>query len=89
MGKMVGAAEFKAHCLRIIAEVERTGEIVTVTNRGRPMVEVKPVENPATERPPLRGCMKGAIKILGNIDEPFDPDWEKQWETNNPSELYR
>ena len=29
MGKQIGAAEFKAHCLRILDEVERSGEPVT------------------------------------------------------------
>lgn len=44
MGKMVGAAEFKAHCLRILDEVERTGESVTITKRGRPVGELRPVD---------------------------------------------
>jgi len=89
MGKIIGAAEFKANCLRILDEVERTGEPVTITKRGKPVAEVKPVEKPQQMRPALFGFMKGKIKILGNIDEPFDPDWEEQWEANNPPELYR
>lgn len=44
MGKMIGAAEFKAHCLRILDEVQRTGEPVTITKRGKPVAEVKPVQ---------------------------------------------
>jgi prevent-host-death family protein len=91
MGKLVGVAEFKAHCARIIAEVERTGEPVTVTNRGRPVVEVKAVETQETERPSLIGCMRGMITFLHEDDalSAFDPDWEEQWEANNPPELYR
>lgn len=42
MGKMIGAAEFKAHCLRILDEVERTGEPITITKRGRPVGELRP-----------------------------------------------
>jgi prevent-host-death family protein len=81
MGKMIGAAEFKAHCARIIAEIDRTGEGVTVTVRGRPVVEVKPVEKPRAERPPLFGFMKGKGMIRGDIvGSPLDPDWEEQWE---------
>ena len=90
MGKMIGAAEFKAHCLRILDEVERTGEPVTITKRGKPVAEVKAVEKPETEAAPLFGFMKGSIQILGDIVEsPLDPDWEEQWEANNPAELYR
>ncbi|CAA9519684.1 MAG: hypothetical protein AVDCRST_MAG62-1030 [uncultured Sphingomonas sp.] len=40
MGKMIGAAEFKAHCLRILDEVERTGEPITITKRARPVGEL-------------------------------------------------
>ena len=90
MGKMIGAAEFKAHCLRILTEIERTGEPVTITKRGKPVAEVKAVEKLEAEAVPLFGCMKGQIQILGDIVEsPFDPDWEQQWEANNPPELYR
>ncbi|HEY0114308.1 MAG TPA: type II toxin-antitoxin system Phd/YefM family antitoxin [Allosphingosinicella sp.] len=42
MGRMIGAAEFKAHCLRILDEVERTGEPVTITKRGRIVGELHP-----------------------------------------------
>lgn len=88
MGKIIGAAEFKAHCLRILDEVQRSGESITITKRGKPVAEVKPVED--ERRPPLFGCMKGTVTILGDIEEsPFDPDWEEQWEANNPPEMYR
>lgn len=90
MGKMIGAAEFKAHCLRILDEVQRTGEPVTITKRGKPVAEVKAVEKPGAERVPLFGFMKGSIQIRGDIVEsPLEPDWEEQWEANNPPELYR
>ena len=89
MSKMIGAAEFKAHCLRILDEVQRTGEPVTITKRGKPVAEVKAVEKLEKEFAPLFGFMKGSIEILGDIESPLGPDWEEQWEANNPSELYR
>jgi prevent-host-death family protein len=42
MNKIIGAAEFKAHCLRILDEVERTGDPVTITKRGRVVGELHP-----------------------------------------------
>ena len=39
-GRQVSAAEFKAKCLRIIKEMQDTGESVTVTRRGRPVAVV-------------------------------------------------
>lgn len=44
MVKVIGAAEFKAKCLRILDEVERTGEPVTITKRGRVVGELRPPE---------------------------------------------
>ena len=44
--KTIGATEFKANCLRIFDEVDRTRESVTITKRGRPIAEVRPVTNP-------------------------------------------
>lgn len=75
MGKMIGAAEFKAHCLRILDEVQRTGESVTVTKHGKPVAEIKAAK-PA-ERKPLFGALGGTVL---KYDRPFDPaldpsDW--------------
>jgi prevent-host-death family protein len=75
MGKMIGAAEFKAHCLRILDEVERTGQPVTVTKRGRPVAEVKPV--PKTENKLFFGCMKGSV-LKYDID-PSEPAYDGPW----------
>ena len=76
MGKMIGAAEFKAHCLRILDEVQRSGESVTVTKRGRPVAEVKPVR--ATERKlkPLFGMLKSDKY---RYDDPDAPAYERPW----------
>ena len=68
MGKLIGAAEFKAHCLRILDEVARSGESVTITKRGKPVAEVKPVK--AAERRSIIGAMKGSVL---KYDRPFEP----------------
>ena len=78
MDKRIGAAEFKAHCLRILDEVERSGEAVTVTKRGRPIAEVKPIEK--AERRSIIGAMKGSVL---RYDRPFDPAVEPdEWHAN-------
>lgn len=35
MAKVVSASEFKAKCLKLIDEMQKDGEPVTVTKRGR------------------------------------------------------
>jgi prevent-host-death family protein len=73
MTRTIGAGEFKAKCLRLIDEVNESGEPLIVTKRGKPVVEVRPA---AAKPKRLFGAMKGRIKILGDIIEPIDVEWE-------------
>jgi prevent-host-death family protein len=69
----ISAAEFKATCLDLMDEVERTGTSVVVTKRGRAVARLAPV------RVPIRsafGLMKGRIVIRGNIVDPIDVTWD-------------
>lgn len=88
MGKMVSATEFKAKSLKLIDEMERSGQPLTITRRGKPSLTLsaRKANTPALDS--LFGCMKGTVKILGDITGPIDPDWETEWAANNPSELY-
>jgi prevent-host-death family protein len=88
MGKMIGAAEFKAHALRLLKEVQQ-GATVTITNRGRPVAKLVPIVAERQAPRPFVGCMKGSAIMKGDIVGPIDPDWETEWEANNPPELYR
>ena len=74
--KEVAISEFKAKCLAILDEVQKTKQPVRVTRRGKPVAEVSP---PSPMRPKdLFGFMKGSVEILGDIVSPAgDPeDWE-------------
>ena len=74
--KEIAISEFKAKCLAILDEVEKTRRAVRVTRRGKPLAEVFP-PSPAP-RKDLFGFMKGEVQILGDIVSPAsDPeDWE-------------
>lgn len=77
MSKTVGAAEFKAHCLRIMEEASRSGETVVITKRGKPFMELKRVR-PAQQKP-LFGCMKDSMRITGDIEAPvYDKPWDAE-----------
>ncbi|HUJ22803.1 MAG TPA: type II toxin-antitoxin system prevent-host-death family antitoxin [Bryobacteraceae bacterium] len=70
----LGATEFKAKCLELIDEVhDRKRNSIVITKRGKPWVKLVPV---APDDTPLFGCMKGTIRILGDITEPVDVDWD-------------
>jgi prevent-host-death family protein len=74
--KKVAISEFKAKCLAIVDQVQKTKRPILITRRGKPVAEVIPA---APSRPKdLFGFMKGSVEILGDIVSPAnDPeDWE-------------
>ncbi|HVN86834.1 MAG TPA: type II toxin-antitoxin system Phd/YefM family antitoxin [Candidatus Binatia bacterium] len=78
--KALKAAEFKATCLRVLGEVDRTGEPVTILKRGRPVARLVPAV-PSTGRYP-QDDLAGTVEILGDIGSPVLPP--TAWEGNRP-----
>jgi len=68
----ISAAEFKATCLDLMDEVERTGSSVVVTKRGRAVARLAPVRMRVRS---AFGLLKGRIAIRGNIVEPIEVRW--------------
>lgn len=73
----IPAARFKQTCLKLLDEVARTGQPLTVTKRGRPVAQVIPIPRGKRARDWGRG-LRGTIRILGDIVSPVVPpeDWE-------------
>ena len=71
--RYIAAAEFKAHCLRLMDEVARQRRPIIITKRGKPIAKLVPVEREAID---LFGRMAGSIKICGDIINPIeDAGW--------------
>jgi antitoxin (DNA-binding transcriptional repressor) of toxin-antitoxin stability system len=66
-------SEFKAKCLRLLADVEAKGDRIIITKRGKPVARVERMEAP---KPSLRGTWKGKAKIKGDIVYFSDDPWE-------------
>jgi prevent-host-death family protein len=73
MSRMIKASEFKAKCLAIMDEVERTGEGVVITKNGKPVAELVPHR---ASRPNALGLLKDRLFITGDIISPIDVGWE-------------
>jgi len=73
--KQIHASVFKARCLRIMSEVQSTGEPVIITKRGAPVVKVVPAQAQSAD---LFGFMAGEFAIVGDVESPVVPlkDWE-------------
>jgi prevent-host-death family protein len=63
--RVLSATEFKAKCLALLDQVEQTGASLTITKRGRPVAEVRPVRKRKWRD--LIGCMEGEGTIVGDI----------------------
>lgn len=79
MSKTVSIAEFKGRVAELLGLVERGGEVI-VCRRNVPMARMEPIpkRNPRKAQRRVVGCMKGTVKIHGDLTEPCIPedDWE-------------
>ncbi|HEX3501972.1 MAG TPA: type II toxin-antitoxin system Phd/YefM family antitoxin [Xanthobacteraceae bacterium] len=73
MSRIIKASEFKAKCLAVLDEVERTRQPVVITKRGKPVAELVPH---APQKRSVRGILKGELFIEGDIISPIDVEWE-------------
>ena len=74
MSRIIKASEFKAKCLAVLDDVERTRQPVVITKRGKPIADVIP--HTATAKSELFGLLKGRMEIVGDIISPIDVEWE-------------
>jgi antitoxin (DNA-binding transcriptional repressor) of toxin-antitoxin stability system len=58
MGKTIGAAKFKEHCLAILDELTPDG--IVITKHGKPVAELVPFVNDGVD---LIGSLRGKIEI--------------------------
>jgi len=64
----ISISEFKAKCLGLIEQVQKTRQPLRITRHGRPVAEVIPA-GPDRKRKFL-GDMKGTAKIVGDVVAP-------------------
>jgi len=74
MGVWVSKSEFKARVLEYFRRVEKTGEPLIITGRGRPVLKIVPyLEDPDAALRALRGSVLA-------YDRPFEPVGLEDWE---------
>ena len=73
--KKMPAGEFKARCLTVMEDVNKTREPVLITKRGKPVAKLVPADRDGIN---LIGRLEGIIKIHGDIESPIEPPeaWE-------------
>lgn len=66
--KTISISEFKAKCVRLIDQVNKTHQTLRITRHGRPVAELIPVE--AERKEEFLGAMVGTGEIVGDIISP-------------------
>jgi len=71
----IAAAKAKTHFLRLLDEVDRDRQPITITKRGRVVAQLVPASEPQpiSKFDQVFGRMAGTVKITGDI---VSPDWE-------------
>ena len=67
-------SDFKAHALRAIDSVAKSGEEILVTKRGKPMVRVIPYHDDEEKNVP--GLLAGALVEEVDVSSPIDAEWD-------------
>jgi len=75
----IGAADFKATCLKLFDRVREEGAEYVVTKHGKPVARVMPAGVSSTS---LHGVFAGRIRIAGEI---VSTDWQAEWDAANES----
>ena len=65
----ISISTFKAKCLGLLEEVDKTRMPLRVTRRGKPIADVFPASIEANERSWI-GSMSATVKVLGDIVSP-------------------
>jgi prevent-host-death family protein len=72
----IAISEFKAKCLALLDQVQKTKKPILITRFGKPVAEVVPPSPKPTAD--WMGSMKNSMKILGDVVSPASE--ESEWE---------
>jgi prevent-host-death family protein len=75
----IQVSKFKAQCLRLLDEVNRTGESLIITRNGQPLAVINPVTTAKTRMG--FGIAKKTGKITGDLITPATDT--EEWEVLN------
>jgi prevent-host-death family protein len=73
----ISISEFKAKCLALLEQVNKTKKPLRITRHGKPVAEVIPPA-PIVDRAAWIGSMKDSMEIVGDIISPAND--EDEWE---------
>lgn len=73
MKKEITITNFKAHCLEILNNLEKSQESVVITKRNKPIALISSFPKSTQS---IFGIFQNQIEIKGDIVAPVDIEWE-------------
>jgi prevent-host-death family protein len=74
MEKMISKSQFKPHALKYFREVEKTGQEIIISDRGKPVLKIVPyTENPEQ-------ALKALRDTVVKYNDPTEPVGLEDWE---------
>ncbi len=70
----ISKSKLKAQMLRIFRELERSGEELIVTDRGRPVLRIQPILRKKTVEE-VFGAIRGDVTYNEDINLPTTDEW--------------
>lgn len=74
--KKISISQFKAKCLGILEELHKQKQKIIVTKRGKPLVEIRAIEEEKESSIPLKDTLIFMEDIISPVAE---KDWEVLW----------
>ena len=71
--KTINASVFKAKCLGLMEEVNKSGEEIVILKNGKPISKLVPYKSKPRS---LFGLHKGSVRSRDDLIEPIDMPWE-------------
>ena len=73
--RKISATEFKAKCLGLLDEIQKSGGELVITKHGKPVAKLVSAAPPVAKT--SRGMWKGKVRIVGDI---VNTDFSDLWE---------
>lgn len=70
----VSKSKLKTHMLKILGEIEKSGQGVIVTDNSRPILKIQPIQR-AKSVQELFGDLQGRVIYNEDINTPTESEW--------------
>jgi len=70
--KTIAAAEFKARCLTLMEDVQKTRQPVVITKRGKPIAKLAPLDDTKDD---FFDRLKGVFEVADDLDRDPPEPW--------------